>query len=90
MAQKRAAEAGDHAREDDPNGHQQGVSQRRHQTRDRVSFYTVPEVAQHLGVSTRTVCRWIKARQLVAHHFGRAVRISESDLRAFLAARRAT
>ena len=55
-----------------------------------ISFYTVPEVAQHLGVSTRTVRRWIKERQLVAHHFGRAVRISEQDLRAFLAARRAT
>ena len=60
----------------------------RRQSRDRISFFTVPEVAEHLGVSERSVRRWIEDRQLVAHHLGRSVRISEQDLRTFLAARR--
>ena len=53
-----------------------------------ISFFTVPDVAEHLGVSTRTVRRWIDDEELVAHKFGRAVRISEGDLREFLAAHR--
>ena len=85
MAFRKLAGPTDHAREDEPND-----CRPRRQFRDRISFYTVPEVAQHLGVSTRTVRRWVKERQLVGHHFGRAVRISEPDLRAFLAVRRAT
>ena len=41
-----------------------------------------------LGVSTRTVRRWIKRGDLVAHHFGTAVRIAEADLKAFIARHR--
>jgi excisionase family DNA binding protein len=40
-------------------------------------------------VSLRSVRRWIADEKLVVHHFGRAVRIAESDLRAFIAAHRA-
>ena len=36
-----------------------------------------------MEVSIRTVRRWIKSGELVAHHFGTAVRIAESDLKAF-------
>ena len=51
-------------------------------------FFTVAAVAEILGVSTRTVRRWIKSGDLVAHHFGAAVRIAESDLKAFIARQR--
>jgi len=51
-------------------------------------FYTVDQVAGALGVSTRSVRRWIKQRKLIAHHFGAAVRIAEADLKAFIAVHR--
>jgi excisionase family DNA binding protein len=54
---------------------------------DRIRFFTIPEVAERLRVCTRTVRRWIKAGDLIAHRIG-GVRIAESDLRAFLALRR--
>src|SRR5438874_12904692 len=43
-------------------------------------FFTTVEVAEFVGVSARTVRRWIEHKTLVAHHFGVAVRIGESDL----------
>jgi excisionase family DNA binding protein len=51
-------------------------------------FSTVAEVAERLGVSDRTVYRWIANGELVAHRLGGSVRISEADLELFLAARR--
>jgi len=45
-------------------------------------------VAEVLSVSDRTVRRWIDRGELVAHRFGRNVRIAETDLKAFLALRR--
>jgi excisionase family DNA binding protein len=56
--------------------------------RDRLEFLTIPDVAERLRVSTRTVRRWIADDNLIAHRIGGLVRISESDLRAFLALRR--
>ena len=47
-------------------------------------FYTVEQVANLLSVSQRSVRRWIAAGELLAHKFGRQVRISEIDLRAFV------
>ena len=47
-------------------------------------FLTIDKVAQVLGVSTRTVRRWIKSGQLVAHRFPRLVRIDPADFDAFL------
>jgi excisionase family DNA binding protein len=47
-------------------------------------FYTVAQVADLLAVSTRSIRRWIVARELLAHKFGRQVRISEIDLKAFV------
>jgi excisionase family DNA binding protein len=52
-------------------------------------FYTVAQVADLLAVSHRSVRRWIAAGELLAHKFGRRVRISEIDFRAFIATRRA-
>jgi excisionase family DNA binding protein len=47
-------------------------------------FHTVPQIAELLGVSERSVWRWLDQRELTAHRFGRLVRISEENLRAFL------
>jgi excisionase family DNA binding protein len=47
-------------------------------------FYSVAEVAEAFAVSTRTVRRWIADSKLLAHRFGAALRIAESDLRAFI------
>jgi excisionase family DNA binding protein len=52
------------------------------------SFYTIAEVAEIVGVCTRTVRRWIEAKRLCAHRFGATVRIAEADLQAFLATHR--
>jgi excisionase family DNA binding protein len=53
--------------------------------REGIKFFTIPEVAECLNVSTRTVRRWIKRGELIAHRPGGVVRIAESDLGAFLA-----
>lgn len=60
---------------------------RRHRN-DPIEFFAIAEVAERLHVATRTVRRWIKSGDLVAHRFGSVVRIAESDLRAFLALNR--
>ena len=51
-------------------------------------FNTIKDVANRLGVSPRTVRRWIKTGDLAVHRFGRVVRVAESDLRVFLAVHR--
>ena len=56
--------------------------------REPNQFSTLREVAARLDVSSRTVSRWIASGELIAHRFGRSVRIADDDLRAFLARRR--
>ena len=51
-------------------------------------FFTVAAVAALLAVSVRTVRRWIRRGDLIAHRFGTAVRIAESDLRVFIGRQR--
>lgn len=51
-------------------------------------FYTVYDVADDLQVCTRQVNRWIENGSLIAHRFGRSVRIAKADLTTFLAAHR--
>jgi excisionase family DNA binding protein len=51
-------------------------------------FWTIAQVADRLQVATRTVRRWINGGELVVHRIGGVVRISESDLRSFLATNR--
>ena len=46
---------------------------------------SVWEVAEHLGVCTRTVRRHIAAGALPTVRIGRMIRIAESDLSAYLA-----
>ena len=45
---------------------------------------TIPEVAEHLRVSTRTVHRLIASKSLLACKVGRSVRIRRMDLERFL------
>ena len=49
-------------------------------------YATLPEVAERLKVSRRTVYRWIKSGELSAYQFGREYRITESALKEFLEA----
>ena len=51
-------------------------------------YLTLPEVAERLKVSRRTVYRWIKDGDLNAYKFANEYRITESDLKAFLERRR--
>jgi excisionase family DNA binding protein len=52
------------------------------------TFYSISDVAHALGVSTKTVDRWIKSGELAAHKVGRQWRISRTDLETFLKLRR--
>ena len=49
-------------------------------------YSTLPEVAERLKVSRRTVYRWIKNGDLNAYQLGREYRITESALKQFLEA----
>ena len=51
-------------------------------------LFTIGEVAEVCDVSTKTVRRWIKSGDLIAHRLGAQWRISPQDLAAFLAVRR--
>lgn len=48
-------------------------------------FYTINVVADFLGVSPRTVRRWIRIEALRAHRFGRIRRISHDAVEEFIA-----
>ena len=52
------------------------------------NFYTIEEIAECVGVSTRTVRRWIERKGLTAHRFDGLVRVSDMDFLTFLAAHR--
>jgi excisionase family DNA binding protein len=47
---------------------------------DGITFYTIPEVAQKLGVNILTVRRWIDSGRLTASRIGRPYLISERSL----------
>jgi excisionase family DNA binding protein len=53
-----------------------------------INFFSIAEVAERFQVSTRTVRRWIVGGELVVHRVGNVVRVSEGDLRTFLALHR--
>ena len=59
-------------------------SARKHAPPERL-LYSVDDVAEQLGVSSKTVRRWIAAGDLPVHRLGRQLRISEADLVAFIA-----
>jgi excisionase family DNA binding protein len=47
-------------------------------------LYGVEEVAEHLGVSTKTIYRLIKSGGLQVHRIGKSIRISGPQLAAYL------
>jgi excisionase family DNA binding protein len=51
-------------------------------------FYSLEEVAEQLGVSERTVRRWIKSGVLPAYKPGREYRIRAGELEEFLQSRK--
>ena len=68
---------------------QEDTSHRRQSdTHEDFRFFTVAQVAEMVGVCTRTVRRWIKNGKVVAHRIGATVRIAESDLKAFFSRHR--
>jgi excisionase family DNA binding protein len=48
------------------------------------SMLSVEQVALQVGVSIKTVRRWINRREVHCHRLGRTIRVSEDDLIAFL------
>ena len=65
-----------------------GQDRSRGHSDDHIGFSTITEIAERIHVNARTVRRWIKAHELIVHRVGSVVRISERDLRAFLALHR--
>jgi excisionase family DNA binding protein len=57
------------------------------QSLSKARFLTVQEVADLMRVSSMTVYRLIKARDLPAVRVGRSFRVSEADVDAYLSAR---
>ena len=51
-------------------------------------FFPIPDVADQLEVSPKTVRRWVARGELHVHRLGRQLRVSEDDLLTFIAARR--
>ena len=51
-------------------------------------FFSLSDVADRFDVSVRTVRRWVDAGELVAHRFGRQLRVSPEDLKTFEKLRR--
>lgn len=51
-------------------------------------FMSPDQVAERLQVSTKTVGRWVKSGDLIAHKFGGQWRIADGDLAVFIAMRR--
>jgi excisionase family DNA binding protein len=51
-------------------------------------LFSVEQIAKLVGISGRTVRRWIDDKQLPVHRLGRLIRISETDFIAFVQSRR--
>ena len=49
-----------------------------------IKFYTVPETAEALGVTSQTVRAWIKQGKLKSQRIGRPILITEKNIREFL------
>jgi excisionase family DNA binding protein len=51
-------------------------------------MYSIKEVGPQVGVSSKTIRRWIERGELHVPRLGRQLRISEEDLLAFLSKHR--
>jgi excisionase family DNA binding protein len=52
------------------------------------TFYTVDSIAQKLGVTPKSIRRWIEHGDLHVHKFHGVLRISGEDLKAFISSHR--
>jgi len=69
-------------------GHASGHSANHVGRKDNSQYFSVKAIAERLDISPRTVHRWIKSKELAVHRLGGSVRISEVDLKQYLAAHR--
>ncbi len=53
-----------------------------------VPMLSLKQFADLVGVSTKTVGRWVKSGDLRTHRLGRQLRVDEDDARIFIALRR--
>lgn len=53
-----------------------------------IKFFTVKQLHKRLGVSEKSIRRWIWIGELKHHRLGTLIKVSEEDLEAFLAIRR--
>jgi excisionase family DNA binding protein len=51
-------------------------------------LFTIKQTAKLLNASTKTIHRWIKTGDLIAHRIGHQFRISEPDMQIFIKTRR--
>jgi excisionase family DNA binding protein len=56
--------------------------------REEIHWLSTADAARILGVTNRTLYRFIDEGQLVAYKFGRVIRLKESDVDAFIEASR--
>ena len=49
-----------------------------------IEWMGTPEAARYLGITTRTLYRFIDEGQLAAYKFGRVIRLKRDDLDAFI------
>lgn len=56
--------------------------------RDSQQWLSTDEAAKRIGVTARTLYRFIDAGELVAYRFGRVIRLQPDDVEVFIKARR--
>jgi excisionase family DNA binding protein len=49
-----------------------------------IKFYTIPETAKALSVTSQTIRTWIKQGKIKSQRIGRPILITENNLREFL------
>lgn len=55
---------------------------------DAINWLSTKECCERLGVTVRTLYRFIDEGQLAAYQMGRVIRVQEGDLATFIASRR--
>ncbi|MDQ6697167.1 MAG: helix-turn-helix domain-containing protein [Actinomycetota bacterium] len=55
---------------------------------ESIRWLSTAEAAKELGITSRTLYRFIDEGQLTAYRFGRVIRLQETDVAAFIAASR--
>jgi excisionase family DNA binding protein len=53
-------------------------------TIEGIKFYTIPETAEALNVTSQTIRTWIKQGKIKSQRIGRPILITENNLKEFL------